>query len=162
MLLRAWQLTAAAPGAGLEFVKAMWGCLFAGIVAVPVCPPNPLTLQTLRDTLPHFQRILDDSGAVAILTDSQFSLVSPAVSLSPAPHNCCRTAQHPARFGQLWGLLQPQHAGLIETVSTAALSLSHRNCAPFITERQGYLKVFCVTFALVPWRRVNGLIAHHV
>ena len=82
MSLRARQLTAAAPGAGLEFVKAMWGCLFAGVVAVPVCPPNPLTLQTLRDTLPHFQRILDDSGAVAILTDSQISLVSPAVSLS--------------------------------------------------------------------------------
>ena len=60
----------------------MWGCLFAGVVAVPVCPPNPLTLQTLRDTLPHFQRILDDSGAVAILTDSQFSLVSPAATLS--------------------------------------------------------------------------------
>ena len=82
MLHRARQLTAAASGTGLEFVKAMWGCLFAGVVAVPVCPPNPLTLQTLRDTLPHFQRILDDSGAVAILTDSQFSLVSPAVSLS--------------------------------------------------------------------------------
>ena len=100
MLLWAWQLIAAAPGAGLEFVKAMWGCLFAGVVAVPVCPPNPLTLQTLRDTLPHFQRILDDSGAVAILTDSQFSLVSPAVSLSHIPQTprllrlVLRSSQH--------------------------------------------------------------------
>lgn len=56
--------------AGLEFVKAMWGCLFAGIVAVPLAPPNPLAL---KQALPPFNRILKDSGAVAILTDGDFN-----------------------------------------------------------------------------------------
>jgi acyl-CoA synthetase (AMP-forming)/AMP-acid ligase II len=58
--------------AGLEFVKAMWGCLFAGVVAVPVCPPDPTRLPA---TLPHFNRIVEDCGAVAILTDRSFHMV---------------------------------------------------------------------------------------
>ena len=65
--------------AGLEFVKAMWGCLFAGIVAVPLAPPNPLAL---KQALPPFNRILKDSGAVAILTDGDFNNW---VSQSPVP-----------------------------------------------------------------------------
>ena len=50
----------------------MWGCLFADIVAVPVCPPDPTRLGA---TLPHFSRIVADSGAVAILTDRSFLMV---------------------------------------------------------------------------------------
>ena len=58
----------------------MWGCLFADIVAVPVPPPNPERLST---ALPPFNRILEDSGAVAILTDYKFEiLVGPALQLS--------------------------------------------------------------------------------
>ena len=63
---------------GLEFVKAMWGCLFADIVAVPVPPPNP---ERLSASLPSFNRILEDSGAVAILTDYKFEiLVKPCLA----------------------------------------------------------------------------------
>jgi len=56
--------------AGLEFVKAMWGCLYAGVVAVPVCPPVPGRLPQM---LPHFTKIVEDSGAVALLTDGFYS-----------------------------------------------------------------------------------------
>lgn len=60
----------------------MWGCLFADIVAVPVPPPNP---ERLSAALPSFNRILEDSGAVAILTDYKFEiLVGPALQMSPA------------------------------------------------------------------------------
>ena len=58
--------------AGLEFVKAMWGCLYAGVVAVPVCPPVPGRLPQM---LPHFTKIVEDSGAVALLTDGFYSQV---------------------------------------------------------------------------------------
>lgn len=67
--------------AGLEFIKAMWGCLFAGIVAVPVCPPDPTRLQ---HTLPHFNRIVDDCGAVAILSDRSFHMVIHITNSMPA------------------------------------------------------------------------------
>ena len=50
----------------------MWGCLYAGIVAVPVCPPDPTRL---AHALPHFNKIVEDCGAVAVLTDRQYSLV---------------------------------------------------------------------------------------
>lgn len=50
----------------------MWGCLYAGVVAVPVCPPDPTRL---AHTLPHFNKIVEDCGAVAVLTDRQYSLV---------------------------------------------------------------------------------------
>ena len=50
----------------------MWGCLYAGIVAVPVCPPDPTRL---AHTLPHFNKIVEDCGAVALLTDRQYWLV---------------------------------------------------------------------------------------
>lgn len=53
----------------------MWGCLFADIVAVPVCPPDPTRLGA---TLPHFSRIVADSGAVAILTDRSFAMARAA------------------------------------------------------------------------------------
>ena len=71
---RAFTSDAVSPfaGAGLEFVKAMWGCLFADIVAVPVCPPDPTRLHT---TLAHFNRIVEDCGAAAILTDRSFHMV---------------------------------------------------------------------------------------
>ena len=58
--------------AGLEFVKAMWGCLFAGVVAVPVCPPDPTRL---AQTLPGLVRIVADCGAKAMLTDWQYDKV---------------------------------------------------------------------------------------
>ena len=54
----------------------MWGCLFARVVAVPVCPPDPTRLQ---HTLPHFNRIVADCGAVAILTDRTFHMVRPTL-----------------------------------------------------------------------------------
>jgi len=45
---------------GLEFIKAFWGCIFAGIIAVPVpCPSH-------RDT--RLLTILKDSGSGTILT----------------------------------------------------------------------------------------------
>lgn len=49
---------------GLDFVAAIFGCLYAGAVAVPVNPPDPLRLAR---TLPRFQAVLDDCGATLLL-----------------------------------------------------------------------------------------------
>jgi natural product biosynthesis luciferase-like monooxygenase protein len=48
-------------GPGLEFVSAFFGCLYAGVIAVPVYPPR-------KNAFEKFVSILDDSGAVAALT----------------------------------------------------------------------------------------------
>jgi acyl-CoA synthetase (AMP-forming)/AMP-acid ligase II/aryl carrier-like protein len=50
---------------GLEYVAAFFGALYAGVVAVPVYPPDPLRLQR---TLPRLQAIARDAQATVVLT----------------------------------------------------------------------------------------------
>ncbi|HEY2840983.1 MAG TPA: AMP-binding protein [Pirellulales bacterium] len=50
--------------AGLEYVAALAGCLYAGVVAVPVFPPDPV--RTAR-TLPRLEAIVTDACAKVLL-----------------------------------------------------------------------------------------------
>jgi acyl-CoA synthetase (AMP-forming)/AMP-acid ligase II len=52
---------------GLELIYAFIGCIYAGVVAVPVAPPHALRLP--RD-LPRLRAIVDDCGATLTLTTS--------------------------------------------------------------------------------------------
>lgn len=52
---------------GLDYVASYFGCLFAGIIAVPAYPPDP---GRLEKTLPRLQLIVDDSDPKVILTSS--------------------------------------------------------------------------------------------
>lgn len=51
--------------AGLDFIAAFFGCLYAGVVAVPATYPKP------RRPLPRMNRIAIDCGAHVALTTSQ-------------------------------------------------------------------------------------------
>ena len=53
----------------LDFVVAMLGCLIAGVIPVPVYPPNTLKL---RVDLAGFMAVVASSGAVAALTNSAY------------------------------------------------------------------------------------------
>ncbi|NEP11789.1 MAG: fatty acyl-AMP ligase [Symploca sp. SIO2C1] len=53
---------------GLEFIAALFGCLYAGVVAIPAPPPDPIRL---KRTLPRLKAIIKDAQASLILTDSQ-------------------------------------------------------------------------------------------
>ncbi|UCC64491.1 MAG: AMP-binding protein, partial [Anaerolineae bacterium] len=50
---------------GVEYIAALFGCLYAGVVAVPAYPPNPVQLNR---TLPRLQAILNDAQPLAALT----------------------------------------------------------------------------------------------
>src|SRR5256714_3919743 len=52
---------------GLDFIAGFFGCLYAGVVAVPVYPPDPARLNR---TLPRLQAIIADANAEAALTTS--------------------------------------------------------------------------------------------
>jgi acyl-CoA synthetase (AMP-forming)/AMP-acid ligase II len=54
---------------GPEFVIALVGCLIAGVVPVPVYPPDPFRL---RQTLPAFAGVVADCRPKAVLTSKAF------------------------------------------------------------------------------------------
>ncbi len=54
---------------GLEFMTAFLACLYAGIVAVPVFPPNP----SRRDTLRQFGLIVANCQATVALTCQEYN-----------------------------------------------------------------------------------------
>lgn len=53
---------------GLEFIKAFFGCLYAGIIAIPANPPHTARLSR---TLPKLQAIALDAEPVVVLTNSK-------------------------------------------------------------------------------------------
>ena len=50
---------------GFEYICSFFGCLYAGVTAVPAYPPDPLRLQR---SLPRLQAIIKDAGCATILT----------------------------------------------------------------------------------------------
>ena len=54
----------------LDFIRALVGCMVAGIIPVPVYPPNPLNPGRSVDL---FARLADVSEAKAVLTNGEFS-----------------------------------------------------------------------------------------
>ncbi len=57
--------------AGLEFISAFFGCLYAGVIAVPLPPPNMAQPQR---TVPRLRTIANDAQPMFVLTTS--SIVS--------------------------------------------------------------------------------------
>ena len=53
----------------LDFMLAFLACLKAGVVAVPVFPPNPAR----KDTLLMFSRITESCGAQIALTSTEYN-----------------------------------------------------------------------------------------
>ncbi len=50
---------------GVDFVVAFWGCLYAGVIAIPAPPPDAFRLQR---TLPRLKGIAEDARAILVLT----------------------------------------------------------------------------------------------
>ncbi|MDZ7335183.1 MAG: SDR family NAD(P)-dependent oxidoreductase [candidate division KSB1 bacterium] len=58
---------------GIEYITAFFGCLYAGVTAVPAYPPDPTRLNR---TLPRLQAIARDAQAALVLTnDSILSMI---------------------------------------------------------------------------------------
>jgi acyl-CoA synthetase (AMP-forming)/AMP-acid ligase II len=64
----------------LDFMVAFLACVKAGVVAVPVFPPNP----TRRDTLNMFAKIVRGCGAHVALTNTEYSHVKKLASIRDA------------------------------------------------------------------------------
>jgi acyl-CoA synthetase (AMP-forming)/AMP-acid ligase II len=66
---------------GIEFIAAFFGCLYAGVIPVPLPPPNPAQQQR---TLPRLRAITNDAQpALALTTSSILSKVEGLFSQAP-------------------------------------------------------------------------------
>lgn len=67
--------------AGLEFVAAFFGCIYGGVIAVPMSPLNPARLGR---TLPKFRAVIKDAQpSVVLTTRSILDKVEPLFALAP-------------------------------------------------------------------------------
>lgn len=62
---------------GLDYITAFFGCLYAGIIAVPVYPPNPARLER---TLPRLQAITADAQPTIVLTTASIAMFASALA----------------------------------------------------------------------------------
>jgi acyl-CoA synthetase (AMP-forming)/AMP-acid ligase II/alkylation response protein AidB-like acyl-CoA dehydrogenase/acyl carrier protein len=60
---------------GTEFIRAFYGCLYGGGVAVPAYPPDPARLER---TLPRLRAIVRDSGARFVFTTAAIAQLASA------------------------------------------------------------------------------------
>ncbi len=58
---------------GLDFVAAFFGCIYAGVVAVPAYPPDPTRLEA---SLPRLLAIVRDARPAALLTNSFVAMLA--------------------------------------------------------------------------------------
>jgi acyl-CoA synthetase (AMP-forming)/AMP-acid ligase II len=61
---------------GLEFIPAFFGCLYAGVVAVPTYPPNPLRPS---EGLRRLQAVAAEAGCAAVLCTAEVAARLPAL-----------------------------------------------------------------------------------
>lgn len=62
---------------GLDFVSAFFGCIYAGLVAVPTYPPDP---SRLPQTLPRMRAIVNDAGARVLCTTTDVLAMAGALA----------------------------------------------------------------------------------
>jgi len=92
--------------AGAEFIAAFFGCLYAGVVAVPVYPPRR------NRSLIRIQAISDDADAkVALTTDAVLKRVEPIIGETPHLKALCwlATSDVPLELAEQW--IPPQVDG---------------------------------------------------
>jgi non-ribosomal peptide synthetase component E (peptide arylation enzyme) len=106
----------------LDFIKEFIGCLFAGVVPVPLCPPN---LMRLDVDVARVSAIADNCDASLILTSTRFNLIrknrllSSRVALSQFSRHLkwhCTHRASPAPDGSQWHNPEPNILSLFDSM----------------------------------------------
>lgn len=120
--------------AGLEFVAAFFGCLYAGVIAVPAAPPPPWRLER---ALPKLRAVAGDAQPLFVLTTSQLISMADPVRAQAAEFRAMRWLatdriaddpaeawRDPAVGGDALALLQYTSGS---TATPKGVMVSHRN-----------------------------------
>jgi acyl-CoA synthetase (AMP-forming)/AMP-acid ligase II len=119
---------------GLDYVAALYGCLYAGVVAVPAYPPNPARLAR---TMPRLLAILRDARTGLALTTAAIEKVVGELLVQGSDRASARTLatdSETAGGGEDWDEpdLRPDDVALIQytsgtTASPRGVMVSHAN-----------------------------------
>jgi acyl-CoA synthetase (AMP-forming)/AMP-acid ligase II len=87
---------------GLDFLVGFFGCLYAGVTAVPVCPPAP----PLERTMPRLGAIAERSAPGAVLSDAATIDLLRAhlgkYAWAPGPERWIGSDETPAELAEAW------------------------------------------------------------
>src|SRR5487761_1363908 len=93
---------------GLEYIAALYGCLYADVIAVPVYPPDPFRMDR---TLPRLRSIVADAGATWLLaTDATLDWARPMFRNVPGLVSSLATDLLESGSGDAPGTLRDHHA----------------------------------------------------
>jgi acyl-CoA synthetase (AMP-forming)/AMP-acid ligase II len=119
---------------GLEFIAAFFGCLYAGIIAVPAYPPQP---SQIARTLPRLLNILTDADVAIVLCDTSVSRSGKSMAAhAPALVNVpwLSTDRLGDSHADDWnpGRIAPDHLAFLQytsgsTASPRGVMVSHAN-----------------------------------
>ena len=119
---------------GVEFIAAFFGCLYAGIIAVPAYPPQP---SQLARTLPRLLSILADADVAIVLCDATVSRAGKGMSAhAPALVNVpwLSTDRLGTTHADEWkaSRVSPDHLAFLQytsgsTASPRGVMVSHAN-----------------------------------
>jgi acyl-CoA synthetase (AMP-forming)/AMP-acid ligase II len=153
--------------AGLDFLKAFFGCLYAGVIAIPAPPPEA---SRLKRTLPRLRAIAADAGvSVTISNPTIRSLVAGPredipgletiayLDINDVPVDHADSWQEPTLAGDDLAYLQYTSGS---TTSPKGVMISHRN----VIHHCGYLQRVCeytpesISVTWLPYFHDYGLI----
>ena len=152
---------------GLDFVRAFLGCLYAGVLAVPAPPLDPLRM---KQSLPRLQGIAKDAQIAGVLT-------TPEIVNSAEGARLSLLAEEPPRWfvvddiGEEWASqwraadVTPHHVAYLQytsgsTSTPKGVMVTHQNVlhqCGYITEFAGY-DAEAVTLSWMPHFHDYGLV----
>ncbi|MFF4159219.1 SDR family NAD(P)-dependent oxidoreductase [Streptomyces sp. NPDC001678] len=144
--------------AGLDYVASFFACLYAGVIAVPVYPPDPAFL---KRTLPRLVGIIEDARPAAVLAPAsvtalrdRFAATAPALgqlawlSVDDLDDAAADSWHHPDLTGDDLAFLQYTSGS---TSRPKGVMVTHANLAHNLTEQNRRLFAAGDTDHMVSW-----------